>query len=73
MQRVQICVKALVNERRSAWFEGLRVIPIEPDRTIIAGVVVDHAALFGLLATIRDLGLALVSVHVSETANAPDH
>jgi hypothetical protein len=68
MQRVEICVKGLVDEGRSTWFEGFKVIPIEPDRTLIAGAIVDHAALFGLLAKIRDLGLSLVSVHVSENA-----
>ena len=72
MQRVEICVKGLVDERRSSWFEGLQVIPFKPDRTLIAGQVIDHAALFGLLATIRDLGLSLVSVHVTETAATPD-
>ena len=56
MQRVLICVKGLVDEQRTDWFEGLQVIPIEPDSTIIAGQVVDHAALYGLLAAIRDLG-----------------
>jgi hypothetical protein len=67
MQRVEICIRGLVDEQRSAWFEGFQVIPIEPDRTIIAGTIVDHASLFGLLAKIRDLGLSLVSVHVSES------
>ena len=72
MQRVEICVKGLVEERRSDWFEGLQVLPIEPDRTLIAGQVVDHSALFGLPATIRDLGLSLVSVHVTEAESIPD-
>jgi hypothetical protein len=71
MQRVEICIKGLIDEQRSDWFEGLQVIPIEPDRTLIAGQVVDHAALLGLLATIRDLGLALVSVRVTETESIP--
>jgi hypothetical protein len=67
MQRVDICVKGLIDERRSDWFHGLQVVPIKPDRTLIAGEIVDQSALFGLLATIRDLGLSLVSVIISET------
>ena len=34
----------------------------EPGQTLIAGPVTDQAALHGLLAKIRDLGLPLLSV-----------
>jgi hypothetical protein len=42
--------------------------------TIFAGPVVDQAALYGLLRTVRDLGLPLLSVvHIDpEQANGPD-
>jgi hypothetical protein len=30
--------------------------------TLITGLVIDHAALYGLLRTVRDLGLPLLSV-----------
>ncbi len=66
MQRVEICVEGLVDEQRSAWFEGLQVIPVEPDQTVIVGPVIDQAVLFGLLARVRDLGLRLISVQVTE-------
>jgi hypothetical protein len=46
----------------SRWFEGMQVTVTEEDTTLIAGPVADQAALHGLLAKIRDLGLPLVSV-----------
>jgi hypothetical protein len=47
----------------STWFEGLRVTSDEQGETTIAGPVADQAALHGLLAKIRDLGLELIDVH----------
>ena len=46
----------------SAWFEDLRLTSDEAGQTTIAGPVVDQAALHGLLAKVRDLGLELLSV-----------
>lgn len=45
----------------AAWFEGMTVTPTDGE-TIISGLVADQAALHGLLAKIRDLGLPLLSV-----------
>jgi hypothetical protein len=46
----------------SAWFDGLQVTSDERGQTVIAGSVVDQAALHGLLAKVRDLGLELLEV-----------
>jgi hypothetical protein len=46
----------------SAWFDGLRVSSDRSGQTTIAGPVTDQAALHGLLAKIRDLGLPLLEV-----------
>jgi hypothetical protein len=52
----------VLEPRWSAWFEGLQVSSDERGQTTIAGPVADQAALHGLLAKIRDLGLPLLSV-----------
>ena len=48
----------------SCWFAGLRVETGLPGETLIVGPVTDQAALHGLLARIRDLGMPLLSMRV---------
>jgi hypothetical protein len=52
----------VLDSRWSTWFEGLEVTSDDSGQTRIAGLVADQAALHGLLAKIRDLGLPLISV-----------
>lgn len=66
MHQVEIRVKGQIDEERSDWFEGLSIIPDRSGGTIVSGRVVDQTAVHGLLTKIRDLGLVLVSVQVSE-------
>jgi hypothetical protein len=51
------------------WLEGFTVTHLEPGETIISGLVVDQAALHGLLTWIRDLNLTLLSVEQSDPNN----
>jgi len=55
-------VQGRLEPRWSAWFDGFTVSPADDGTTVIAGTVVDQAALHGLLQSLRDLGLPLVSV-----------
>jgi hypothetical protein len=46
----------------SRWFDGMQVA-LKPDgTTVLSGPIIDQAALHGLLAKVRDLGLTLISV-----------
>jgi len=58
----QIRVRGVLDSQWSTWFEGLAITTDMPGQTLIAGPVTDQAALHGLLAKIRDLGLPLLSV-----------
>jgi hypothetical protein len=58
----EIRVNGVLDSRWSAWFDGLQVIGDERGQTTITGPVADQAALHGLLAKIRDLGLELLEV-----------
>jgi hypothetical protein len=60
--RYELRVQGVLEPRWSAWFEGLRVTSDDRGETTIAGPVTDQAALHGLLAKIRDLGLPLLEV-----------
>jgi hypothetical protein len=58
----QIRVRGYLDAKRAAWFDGMTLTHEGQGVTLIAGPVVDQAALHGLLARVRDLGLVLVSV-----------
>ena len=58
----EIRVAGVLDGRWSAWFDGLEVTGDSSGATTIAGPVIDQAALHGLLAKVRDLGLELLSV-----------
>ena len=58
----EIRVEGALDAQWSAWFDGMRVTCELDGVTVIAGPVTDDAALHGLLAKVRDLGLPLISV-----------
>ena len=60
--RYELRVQGVLDDRWSAWFEGLRIASDQAGQTTITGPVADQAALHGLLTKIRDLGLPLLSV-----------
>ena len=65
--RVEIRIRGQIDEHWSAWFEELQIThDREEDQTLLHGEIVDQAALYGLLAKLRDLGLALLSVSVAD-------
>ncbi len=57
----QIRIEGQLGSRWEDWFEGL-TITLDGGDTLITGLVVDQAALHGLLKRVRDLGMPLVSV-----------
>ena len=57
-----IRVQGRLDATWSGWFDGCSIRPQEEDETLLVGPVTDQAALHGLLAKIRDLGLPLLSV-----------
>lgn len=71
--RYEIRIKGHLDARWSAWFDGLTLTRESDGTTLIQGLVVDQAALHGLLQKVRDTGLPLVSVeHVeADQSDAP--
>ncbi len=58
----EIRIEGRLGDRWSDWFEGLAIRSEGDDETILTGMLADQAALYGILAKIHDLNLALVSV-----------
>jgi hypothetical protein len=66
-----IGVKGRLDPTWSDWFDCLTVVPQPGDETLLSGPVADQAALHGLLAKIRDLGLPLLFVKRVEEDASP--
>jgi hypothetical protein len=65
----QIRVKGILDEQWSEWFDGLTIAPQACGETLLTGPVRDQAALHGLLARVRDIGLPLLSVKRVDAAS----
>jgi hypothetical protein len=63
----RIKIKGRLDDQWTEWFEGLTITPAKDGNTYLTGLVVDDAALHGLLKKVRDLGLPLISVNRIET------
>ena len=58
----EIRVEGHLADRWSDWFEGLAIRNDPNGETVLSGLLIDQAALFGVLARIHDLNLSLISV-----------
>jgi hypothetical protein len=67
----QIRIECHLDNQWTDWFSGMTITLEENGDTLLTGLVVDQAALFGLLKKIRDLGLPLVSLNRIESGR-PD-
>jgi hypothetical protein len=64
--RIRIAVRGRLSQRLAGAFDGMTLTP-RSGATELTGEVVDHAQLHGLLTRVRDLGLELTSVSVTDT------
>ncbi|MEZ4711243.1 MAG: hypothetical protein R3A44_28855 [Caldilineaceae bacterium] len=58
----QIRLQGHLDPQWQTWFDGLTITLEADGHTLLAGPVVDQAALYGLLRKVRDLNMPLVSV-----------
>ena len=58
----EIVVKDHLDIDWSGWFEGLTIAHNDEGETMLSGQIRDQAALYGIMAKVRDMGLFLISV-----------
>jgi len=61
-QDYRIKVRGRLGQKWSDWFDGFTISILGADSSVLTGTVVDQAALHGILAKIRDLGLPILLV-----------
>ena len=59
----QIRLKGHLSTQWATYFDGFTLTNSENGEALLTGVITDQAALHGVLAKIRDLGLPLLSVN----------
>jgi hypothetical protein len=62
----QIRIRGHLDQQWTDWFEGLTITLEEDGNTLMNGLVIDQAALHGILKKVRDLGLPLLSVNSTD-------
>src|SRR3990172_1735415 len=70
--RYEIKVVGHLDEHWSEWLGGLTIIHEAQGNSLLPGVIADQAALHGILAQIRDLGLALISLTPQDVEEMED-
>lgn len=65
----RIRIEGQLDSQWTDWFEGLTITQEDNGDTLLTGLVVDQAALHGLLKKIRDLGLTLISICPGKPVN----
>jgi hypothetical protein len=58
----RIRVQGRLGERWASWFDGMAVTAQPDGSTELRGILTDQAAIHGVLARIRDLGLPLLAL-----------
>jgi len=71
--RYRVRIRGHLDPAWSTWFDSLTVAQSDDGTTELTGPLADQAALFGLLARLRDLGATLLLVeHLTAEAPQPD-
>jgi hypothetical protein len=66
MRKVEIRIEGCLDPQWEEWFEGVKIHLNGNGDTIMAGNVVDQAALFGLIGKLRDLGVTILAISYNE-------
>jgi hypothetical protein len=66
-----IRVQGHLDQCWTAWFDGLVIRHDRDGTTVLSGVLADHAAVYGVLSKLRNLGLTLLTVRRVASSDHP--
>ena len=69
MLKVEIIIQGCIDKEWAEWLGGLTVTHSEQGQTALSGVLPDQAAVYGVIARLRDLGIPLSSVRIADSAD----
>lgn len=65
MKYAEIKIKGMINTDWSDWFNGLQIRHITGD-SLLQGAVADMAAVYGVIDKLKNLGMEIISVNVTD-------
>ena len=65
MPSLEIRIDGHLDKTWSEWLAGFTLTHTEEGETILTGEIREQAALYGLFAKLRDLGVVLISINLS--------
>ena len=68
MTEYQIRVKGLLDPKLAAWFGEFTISYTTNGDTLLTGMIIDQAALHGVLGRCRSLGMTLISMYPVEAS-----
>ena len=66
MSQVEIRVEGHLDQQWADWLDDLTLVHTPDGETILTGTAPDQAALYGLIAKLRDLGVKLIAVNYGD-------
>jgi len=66
MPDVEIHIQGNLDSSWSDWFEGLEIVHLPTDETVLCGALPDQSAVYGVLSRLSSLGLTLISIRCKE-------
>jgi hypothetical protein len=71
-QYFEIKIAGSLSSYRSKMFDGLELSELNSGETLIRGMYIDQAHLYGILILIRDMGIPLLSLNLLELKTKPE-
>lgn len=63
MRQVEVRVEGSMDKNWDEWLDGFEIVYVGDNQTLLIGTVEDQAALYGMIAKLRDLGVKLLAVN----------